>query len=301
MHIPNLKKMDDKFKVTGICTRSGMTALQTAKLFDSCRGYTKIEEILSKEIDAVMISTRHDTHAEFAIKALEAGKAVFVEKPMCITRNEYEKLCAVVENTNAPFMVGYNRRFSPFAEKIHQNLQNRVNPLILQYTMNAGYIPYSSWIHSDEGGGRIIGEACHIIDLFRYLVGSSVVSISVDALESKTLSVRSDDNAVATIKYEDGSLGTILYTSIGSKKTEKETLKVFCDEQVYELNDYISLKTYGNATGFSLKKQDKGHLKELGVFSRSIINGQRFPIPWNELKETWEATYQIAQKIRTEA
>ena len=166
--------------------------------------------------------------------------------------------------------------------------------------MNAGFIPKTEWVHTHEGGGRIVGEGCHIIDLFRYLVGSPVTSISVDALKPKTGSVQPDDNIVVTLKYEDGSLCTFLYTAIGSQKTEKETMKVFCDEQIFEMHDYKVLKTYGTSTDLSLKKQDKGHLRELQVFAEFIINGERFPIPWEELKETWEVTKQIADSVFSE-
>ena len=184
--------------------------------------------------------------------------------------------------------------------KIKERIQNRINPLIIQYTMNAGYIPYSAWVHTPEGGGRIVGESCHIFDLFRFLVGRPVVSVSVDALAPETESARPDDNAVITVLYEDGSMGTLLYTSIGTKNAEKETMKVFCDEQLFELHDYKELKTYGASADLSLKKQDKGHFRELQAFAECMVNEERFPIPWEELKETWEITRQVADCVRTE-
>jgi len=299
-HIPNLKRLMHQYQVVGVCNLSGLSARQAAKHFASCKATARYDELLQSDIDMVLIGTRHNTHAEFAIRALEANKAVFVEKPMCITRDEYKDLCAAVEKTSAPFMVGYNRRFSPFAAKIQGRVRDRINPLIMQYTMNAGYIPYSAWVHNPEGGGRIVGEACHIFDLFRFLVGSPAISVSVEALTPKTASVRPDDNAVITVKYEDGSVGTLLYTSIGTRNAEKETMKVFCDEQLFELHDYKKLKTYGAFAGLSLKKQDKGHFRELQVFAECIVNSERFPIPWEELKETWEITRQVADCVHTE-
>ncbi len=300
MHIPNLKRLTNKYKVGGVCSLTGLSARQAAKSFNGCNAMTEYDELLNSNIDMVLIGTRHNTHAELAIRAMKKGKAVLVEKPMCITRDEYKNLCTVVEKTGAPFMVGYNRRFSPFAIRIQEQVQNRVNPLILQYTMNAGYIPYSSWIHTNEGGGRIIGEACHLFDLFRFLVGSPAVSVSVNAISPKTGSIRPDDNAVITLKYEDGSVATLLYTAIGSKRAEKENLKVFCDEALFELYDYKQMKSYGASADLSLKKQDKGHLRELEVFAKYIADGKRFPIPWEELKETWEITRQVADYACTE-
>ena len=300
MHIPNLKRLKDHFKVICICNRSGLSARQAAKHFSNCRVTTQLDELLASGIDMVMIGTRHNTHADISKKVLEAGKAVFIEKPMCITRDEYEELCATVEKNGAPFMVGYNRRFSPFALRIQAKIKNRINPLIMQYTMNAGYIPSSAWVHTPEGGGRIIGEACHILDLFRFMAGSPVVSVSLDVLKPRTASVRRDDNIVVTVKYEDGSLGTLLYSGIGSVKASKETMKVFCDEQLFELDDYKKLKAYGSSADLTLKKQDKGHLHELKIFAEHIQKGARFPIPWEELKETWEITRQIADYVRLE-
>jgi len=298
MHIPNLKRLEELYQVTAVCDQNGLAARQGAQHFQECDATTDYDGLLQSDIDMVLIGTRHNSHAELAIRALEAGKAVFVEKPMCITLDEYEKLTSSVAQTSAPFMVGYNRRFSPFAVRIKEQISSRVNPLIMQYTMNAGYIPYSTWVHSDEGGGRIVGEGCHLIDLFRFLTDSPVVSLSVDAIKPRTASVRPDDNVVITLRYKDGSIGTLLYTALGSTSSEKETLKVFCDEQLFELHDYRSLKTYGATSDFVLKKQDKGHQAELQVFADKIRNGERFPIPWPELVETWEITRQVADILR---
>ena len=299
MHIPNLKQLTGRYQVSGVCDISGLAARQAAKRFGGGITTTQYDELLQSDIDMVLIGTRHNTHAEFAIRALESGKAVFVEKPMCITADEYHKLCDAIEKSNAPFMVGYNRRFSPFALEIKKRIAARVNPLMIHYTMNAGYIPYSAWVHTDEGGGRIIGEGCHLFDLFRFLTGSPVVSVSVDAITPKTESVRPDDNAVITLKYEDGSVATLLYTAIGSAKAEKESMTVFCDEKLFEMHDYKELKAYGTFGSLSLKKQDKGHFHELEVFAEALRKGERFPIPLEEMKETWEISRQVADLLRT--
>lgn len=299
-HIPNLRRLSERYQVTAVCDLTGLAARQGAQPFSSCLATTQYDELLQAEVDIVLIGTRHDNHADFVIRALDAGKAVFVEKPMCITSEEYSRLTAAVENSGAPFMVGYNRRFSPFAVRLREQVANRVNPLMLHYTVNAGYIPSSVWVHTAEGGGRIIGEACHLIDLFRFLVGSPVVAVSVDAITPTTASIRPDDNVVITLKYRDGSIATLLYTSIGSTSAPKETMQLFCDEQLYELQDYRKLVAWGSDAGFSLKKQDKGHLQELQIFADAVLEGERFPIQWEELKETWEITRQVADSVRKE-
>jgi threonine dehydrogenase-like Zn-dependent dehydrogenase len=199
MHIPNLNALNRYYRITAICNQTGPSARNVARQFDSCTAMTDYDELLHSDIDLVLIGTRHNLHADLGIRALEAGKAVFVEKPMCITWKEYERLREVIQQTDAPFMVGYNRRFSPFVREVRGIITNRINPVIIQYTMNAGYVPYDAWVHTQEGGGRIVGEACHIIDLFRYLVGHSAQSLTVDSITPQTDSVKPDDNTVITL------------------------------------------------------------------------------------------------------
>jgi predicted dehydrogenase/threonine dehydrogenase-like Zn-dependent dehydrogenase len=298
MHIPNLNALNRYYRITAICNQTGPSARNVARQLDSCAALTDYDDLLRSDIDLVLIGTRHNLHADLAIRALEAGKAVFVEKPMCITWKEYEQLRDVIQRTDAPFMVGYNRRFSPFAQEVRRIITNRINPVIIQYTMNAGYVSYDAWVHTQEGGGRIVGEACHIIDLFRYLVGYPPQTLSVTSITPKTDSMRSDDNTIITIKYEDGSVCTLIFTSIGSKKGEKESMKVFCDEQLLEMHDYKMLTGYGVKSSLSLKKQDKGHLHELEVFVKSVQEGKRFPISWEEMEETWKISRQAADAIQ---
>ncbi len=298
MHIPNLNALSRYYRITAICNQTGPSARNVARQLDACSALTDYDDLLHSDIDLVMIGTRHNLHADLAIRALEAGKAVFVEKPMCITWKEYERLRDVIQRIDAPYMVGYNRRFSPFAREIRHIIAKRINPVIIQYTVNAGYVPYDAWVHTQEGGGRIVGEGCHIIDLFRYLVGHSAKSFTVDCITPQTDSVKPEDNTVITIKYEDGSVCTLIYTAIGSKKGEKESMKVFCDEQLLEMHDYKTLTGYGVKSSLSLKKQDKGHLQELEVFAESVQEGTRFPIPWEELEETWKISRQAADAIQ---
>jgi predicted dehydrogenase len=302
MHIPSLRNMPAQFAVRMVVDQSGVAARRAASMLTGCRPTTSVNEALAADdVQAVLIGTRHNTHTELALRALRAGKAVFVEKPMCLTDPEFQELRATLLQTTAPFMVGYNRRFSPFAAKAKAALANRVNPVMLHYTMNAGYIPYDHWTQTEEGGGRIRGEACHIFDLFRFLVGAPAESVSVDALRPATSSVRSSDNVVATIRYADGSVATLLYTALGQNEYAKERMEVFVDGKTAVLDDYQILTIWGGPGGLRLRRQDKGHTAELQAWHAALISGERFPIPLDELLETWTVTQQTAGLAATDS
>ncbi|MHA1927505.1 MAG: bi-domain-containing oxidoreductase [Candidatus Thorarchaeota archaeon] len=299
MHIPNLNSLKDQYLVKSVCDRDGITARKAARLLveEDILIDTDYNSFLNSDIQAVIIGTRHNTHASFAIKAMNAGKAVFVEKPMCISREEFEQIKDVLNKTNAPFMVGYNRRFAPPIQKIREITDKRINPIMIQYTMNGGYVPYDTWVHTEEGGGRIIGEACHIFDLFRSITDSEAISVSIDGIQPNTDSVHSSDNVFVTVKYSDGSVCSLLYTGLGNKKAPKEQMKVFCDEQLLVLTDYKQLVSYGVDCNWESKKPEKGHLEELQFFYNQIIEGNRFPIPLDQLEETWLISRQVADQL----
>jgi predicted dehydrogenase len=250
-------------------------------------------------VNAVLIGTRHNTHADLAVKALNAGKAVFVEKPMCLTPSEFGEIQAAVEQGDTPFMVGYNRRFSPFAEIVRREVSGRVHPLMIHYTMNAGYLPSTHWTQGPEGGGRLLGEACHIIDLFRSLVGQPVKDIFCSPLRSGNAAALPTDNFTLSLTYADGSVATLLYTALGHKRVPKERMEIYFDEKAFILDDYLSMQAHGiPGGGLNLKQQDKGHAAELAAFHRAAITGERFPIPWEELVETWKVSWQADQTCR---
>ena len=298
MHVPHLKAMQGKVKIGWCCSRTGTGARAAASLVGNCPVSTDYDEVLGdSSVDAVLIGTRHDTHADLAVRALKAGKAVFLEKPMCLSAEQCEQVKAAVEGSSAPFMVGYNRRYSPFAEKIRQSTAARIHPLMIHYTMNAGYLPQTHWTQGPEGGGRLLGEACHLIDLFRSLVGHPVKEIQCSPLRSTHASALPTDNFNLTLTYEDGSVSTLLYTALGHKDVPKERMEVYCDEKVFLLDDYHTMNAHGVSGGaLALKQQDKGHKAEIAAFHRAVAGGERFPIPWEELLETWEVS-QIADRI----
>ncbi|MEM1084368.1 MAG: bi-domain-containing oxidoreductase [Verrucomicrobiota bacterium] len=298
--VPILQAMEGKLAVPWSCSRSGTGARTGAGLFPGCRSTTDLGEVLADPaVHSVLIGTRHNTHADLAIRALEAGKGVFVEKPMCLTADEFASIGKAVEGSSAPYMVGYNRRFSPFARKIREVSAERVHPLMIHYTMNAGYIPATHWTQTEEGGGRLMGEACHIIDLFRYLVGHPVVSVSCHPLRSRNSAALPNDNFSLSLGYSDGSVATLLYTALGHRDMAKEQMKVFFDEKVLLMDDYLRLEAFGvPGAAQELKQQDKGHAGELKAFGEALHGGDRFPIPWQELEETWKVTHQADRICR---
>lgn len=287
MHIPNMKKMGDKLKLYAVQSRTGANAQALAVKEGAAYSTTDYSRILSDpKVDMVMICTRHNLHAQMIVQALEAGKAVFVEKPMALTLDETEKVMETAKKTGTPFMVGFNRRFSKYAVETKKAIKNRQNPIILSYRMNAGFIPQESWIQSEEGGGRIIGEGCHIIDLFNYFTDSEAESISVNQLSPKTDNVSRTDNCVITVKYKDGSICTLTYTGQGSKEYGKEYFELFVDGAVITMDDYKQLKGYGiKIPEIKSAGSEKGQFEELEAFHESITKGDGHPIPLWQLEQ----------------
>jgi len=287
MHIPNIKKMSDKYHLYAVQSRTGANAHALAVKEGCAYSTTDYEKILSDEnVDMVMICTRHNLHAQMAIKALEAGKAVFVEKPMAVTLEEMQHVVEAAERSGSPLLVGFNRRFSKYAVEAKKAITDRINPMIISYRMNAGFIPSESWVQSKEGGGRIIGEGCHIIDLFNYLTDSKAESISVNRIAPKTDQILSSDNCVITVKYEDGSVCTLTYTGQGNKGYGKEFLEIFYDGKVIAVDDYKSMRGYGVHIG-NLKSAgpEKGQFEELQAYYHAIKDGDGYPIPLWQLEQ----------------
>jgi len=271
VHLPNLQKLSDLYHLRAVVDIVGSNAKATAEQFGADYASTNYEDVLADDsVDMVMITTRHNTHAQIAMKAARAGKAIFVEKPMATHQEELDALVAVLEETQVPFMVGFNRRFSPAARRAKEIIAERQNPLMIFYRMNAGYLPPDHWTQTEEGGGRIIGEGCHIFDLFQYFVGAPVEEVNAAAIAPQTEQILAGDNVSVTLRYADGSVATLLYTALGSPDFGKEYMELYADGKVLVLDDYKALRVYGTtAKGWAASVQDKGHLEELRVFAQS--------------------------------
>ncbi len=300
VHLPNLKSLDKLCDINAVCDREGTKGLKAQKFLHmpELKLFTRYGEFLDSDIDAVIIATRHNSHATLAIEALRKGKAVFLEKPLCITAEEFKDIKETVDQSKAPFMVGYNRRFSPVMQLLRDRLSSRVNPMVVNYTVNGGYVPYNTWIQlKEEGGGRIIGEACHIFDLFSYLTDGRAEILNVQGILPNTTSVRASDNAIITIRYSEGSVCSLAYTGLGSRKAPKEKMEIYCDENAYFMTDYTTLESYGNPVKWKSRITRKGHLEEMEHFLNSISSGVRFPIPIDEIYESWIISYRAASML----
>jgi predicted dehydrogenase/threonine dehydrogenase-like Zn-dependent dehydrogenase len=286
MHLPNLKRLSDRYSLQAIVDRVGHHAAAVAKRFRARYSTTDpAEAFADPDVDAVLIATRHDQHASLVLQALRAGKHVLVEKPLALTPGELSQIVAFYESPDGPenrpvLLTGFNRRFSPHARRIRESVAQRSNPLILNYRMNAGYIPLDHWVHGPEGGGRNLGEACHIYDLFLYLTGSQVSEVCAHAIKPATGYYSSTDNFIATVSFCDGSLATLTYTALGSSRYPKELLEVYCDGKVIVLDDYQSTTVHGSKSkGIASRLVDKGHCQELEAFAQAVRHGGAWPIP----------------------
>ena len=300
VHLPNLQKLSDQYNIYAIVTRTGNNAKQLAKKFGANYCSTDYQEVLKDDnVDMVLIATRHNLHAKMAMEAAKAGKAVFVEKPMAVNQQELDELVKVLEETQVPFMVGFNRRFSPLSVKAKEIISKRQNPMIITYRVNAGYIPLDHWVHTQEGGGRIIGEACHMLDLFNYFTDSEVKDIQVGTITPQTTDISPRDNLTVTLKYNDGSICTLTYTALGSNKLGKEYIEIYSDGKSLVIDDFKSLRIYTSKSKlFRTRTIEKGHLEEIKAFSQNIKSSSQPAIPIGQLVSATEISFTIDCKIR---
>ena len=299
MHLPNLKKLNGIYNIYAIMSRTGINAKAIAEQYGAKYATTDYNEILNDpKVDMVLICTRHNLHGDMSIEAMKKGKAVFVEKPMALNKEEMEKVLKTIEETKVPYMVGFNRRFSKYACEVKKYIKDRINPMIINYQMNAGYIPLDHWVHTEEGGGRIIGEGCHIFDLFNYFTESKVVSISVDSINPRDKNISQRDNMVVIIKYEDGSLCTLTYTSIGNNSYPKEFCQIYCDGKIITIDDYKRINGYGvKLSNLQYKSPEKGQYEELKEFAKAIKSEERYNIPLWQLQQASEISYLVDKEV----
>ena len=300
MHLPNLCKLNNLFRIRAIVDTVGSKAKSVAKQFNAQYATTEINDVLiDKDIDLLMITTRHDTHAEFTLRALEAGKHVFVEKPLATTFEDTDKIKNFYNegaSSKPILMVGFNRRFSVFSREIKKHTKNRINPLFIRYRMNAGFIPLDHWVH--KNGGRIVGEACHIIDLMTFFTESEIESISIDSLISQNEKYSRSDNKSITLKYNDGSLCVIDYFAVGSKKYGKEYMEIHFDEKTIILDDYKMIQGFGlNVKPIKTNTSQKGQFEELG-YLYDVLNGKKenWPIELWDMIQTTKITFKIVNQ-----
>jgi len=297
--LPILKSNKD-FELVGIASSGGLHAQHSGKKFGFQYATSFEDEIINDpKINTVAILTRHDTHADLIVKALKAGKNVFVEKPLAITPEQLKKIEKQLSITNYQLLVGFNRRFSPFAQSLKSQISNLPEPKHLHYRVNAGFIPANHWTQDEAiGGGRIIGEACHFIDLITYLVGALPVKVSAHALPNN--GKYKEDNVSMTFTFADGSIGVVDYLANGDKSMPKERLEVFCGGMVAVLDDYVSLTTVKDGRKKEERiAQDKGWRAEMAAFADSVKAGKEPPIPYEQILAVTKSTFAAVESIRS--
>jgi len=298
-HLPNIAKLSSLYHLKAVVSREGHKSKGIAKQFNADYCTTDYMEVLKDpDIDMVMISTRHNLHAKIAIDAAKAGKAIFLEKPMAMNDEELINLTTVLNETKVPFIVGFNRRFSKYAVELKRLIKNRQSPLVISYRVNAGMVPLNHWTRSEEGGGRIIGEACHMLDLINFITGSEVSDVKTKSISHPSSQQLSKDNFISTLKYADGSIATLIYTSQGSDKLGKEFIEVFCDGSVYAIDDFFGLTTYSKFVGKkSSRKVEKGYLEELQEFGLYLTKGKDLSVSLSDFISATKLSFLINSQV----
>ena len=306
--LPNIK--GDKINFVGVADAQGTIAKMVAKKFGYKYCTSDYKKLLDdKTISTIFIATRHNLHAQLIIESIKAGKHVFCEKPLCLNMDEMQEIVKVYNNvthspkhrnSNTPILlIGYNRRFAPLSIEAKQFMDDKVGPYIINYRINAGMLAKDHWLLDlKQGGGRIIGEVCHFIDFISYFAQAKLVSVYSESLSgSKTVS---NDNIIATLKYEDGSVGSISYFAVGDKDFSKERIEIFGDEKVCVIDDFREaiFSSEGKQTKRKMA-QDKGYKNEIQSFFDVIRNGKPSPIPFEQIVETTLATFAINESINT--
>lgn len=290
-------------RIKTIATSRGTSGSSAARRFDIEQSTTDNDAIFDDpEIDAVVITTRHDSHAELVCRALDANKDVFVEKPLAITQDGLEAVKASVagartrRGTEPLVLVGFNRRFSPSVEVIAHHLKGRVGPAAMVFFGNAGAIPRDHWAQDPSvGGGRLIGEACHYVDLLAYLVGAPIVSVSAIASSAKT-----NDTATISLGFSDGSIGAVHYFANGPKSLAKERVEVFFDGKALQLDNFRTVTGHGIKGSRRIgERQRKGHSEQFATFVAALRDGDPSPIAFADLVNITEALFAAVASLES--
>lgn len=299
--IPNLKKLSG-YNMRGLCTESGMNCGVSAKKFGFEFATTKHADVIEdSQTNLVFVTTRHNTHAQLAAEALKSNKNVFTEKPLAINEEQLAKLECAEKESSAFLMAGFNRRFSPHATLIKDYFKNRTTPLFMLYRVNAGIIPKNIWLQNPEiGGGRIIGECCHFIDFMAYISGAKVIEVSASSIKTNDTSIAEEDSVNISLKFSDGSLGSLLYGALGDTSLPKEYCEILGEESTAVMDNFNTTKCTGKLGKRKLSgTQKKGFYEELDCVLKSIQNATGAPIPAESLFNTTRATFAALKSLKS--
>lgn len=301
--LPRLKKFKE-VGLVGVATSTGMSAKYTAHKFGFAYGTTDYHEIIEDEdINTVFIATRHDLHASLVMEALRRRKHVFVEKPLCINEHELREIAGVlhdrspVANDRPLLMVGFNRRFSPFAREVADFFRDRKEPMAISYRVNAGAMPKDSWVHDpSEGGNRIIGEVCHFVDLITFWTNSKPMKVFAESVSNGS---SGNESAIIVLHFADGSLGSIAYVTNGDRSLPKERIEVFGDSAVAVIDDFSRLSLTRNGKKRTVRRlgQDKGHYGEVQAFIKAVQRGSNSLPSHDEIIWTTLTTFKVMDSL----
>lgn len=295
--LPALKKLSH-VKLHTVVSRGGASAKHSQQKFGFQNSSTDAAAVLDNpEINAVIIATRHDSHAELTARALSAGKSVYVEKPLGLTPAEIDDVAQARQGAAGFFQIGFNRRFADLAMRAREKLDRLEGSKFILLRINAGAVPADSWIRSpEEGGGRILGEVCHFVDLARYFVAAPILSVQADAAVRDS----GGDDVTATLRFGDGSLATIAYTGLGDDAYPKERFEIYAGGSVVALDNFRSLSVTGggNEKVTSARGQNKGHRRSISAFVDAVTAGGPAPVDENEQLEVSRATIAITESLR---
>ncbi len=284
-----------------VVTSKGITAKNVADKFGFGNASSDIKDVLANEqINTIFVATPHQYHASYALACLKIGKSVFVEKPLALSIEELDEIKQECEEMNSNLMVGFNRRFSPVARELKKHFDDIKEPLVMNYRVNAGFISKDHWTQDENvGGGRIIGEVCHFIDLMQFLSGSLPESVYAQCISSGNERLKNDDNIVITISFKNGSVGSIVYVANGDKSLPKERLEIFGGGKVGVIDDFKQGIIHAGNKSRTIKSDGKGHRQEVHAFLEAIKEGHAMPISFESIYYTTKATFKITDSLRT--
>jgi predicted dehydrogenase/threonine dehydrogenase-like Zn-dependent dehydrogenase len=301
MLLPHFKASGAQFH--SIATASGVTARDVGEKYDFAALASGADAVIEDPpVNLVVIATRHDSHAALARRALEAGKHVFVEKPLALDDEELDAVIEAASRSSAKLMAGFNRRFSPHARAARDFFADRREPLSILYRVNAGRVPAAHWTQSPtEGGGRVRGEVCHFVDLCQFFARARPLSVFAESIRSDNAETVDDDSIFVTLRFADGSNACVAYLAEGDRALAKERVEIFGAGRSFVIEDFRASLAYrgGREERTKLRAADKGQSEEVRAVCRMVLEGTPSPIPLEELAATTRATFRILDSLRT--
>ncbi|TVZ58264.1 polar amino acid transport system substrate-binding protein [Flavobacteriaceae bacterium MAR_2010_105] len=297
--IPNVKSGGASLDT--VVTTKGITSKNVAQKFGFNNTSSNSYDVMSnKDINTVFIATPHNSHAQYTIEALKANKNVFVEKPLAMTPEELEAVEVAYKGSSGKLMIGFNRRFADVSKTIKKAFESLTEPVFVNIRVNAGFIPKAHWTQNPElGGGRIIGEMCHFIDLMQYFTSSEPLKVYAECINTDNQKMKADDNISIVVKFKNGSVGNLNYLANGDKSLPKELIEVFGGGKIGRINDFRSGELHERNRITKIKSTSKGHKQEVEAFLKSVNENISCPISFESIRLTTKTTFKIIDSLNT--